>query len=57
MSNIYIKLLFFLKKNPFLKDENGCTPLMFASMKNHPHSVKELLVNGADITRNLHQKN
>ena len=33
------------------EDENSCTPLMFASMGNHPHSVKELLSHGANITR------
>jgi ankyrin repeat protein len=34
-----------------LQDENGCTPLMFAAMKNHPHCVNELLLHGADLTR------
>jgi ankyrin repeat protein len=35
----------------FLQDENGCTPLMFAAMKNQPHCVNELLMQGADFTR------
>ena len=33
------------------EDENSCTPLMFAALGNHPHSVKELLQHGANITR------
>ena len=33
------------------EDENSCTPLMFAAMGNHPHSVKELLLKGANMTR------
>ena len=32
-------------------DENQCTPLMFASMQNHPHCVNELLINGEDFTQ------
>ena len=32
-------------------DENDCTPLMFAAMQNHPHSVNELLSHGADFTK------
>ncbi len=30
-------------------DENSCTPLMFAAMRNHPHAVNELLLHGADV--------
>jgi len=33
------------------EDENGVTPLMFASLSNHSHAVHELLASGADITR------
>ena len=28
----------------------SCTPLMFASMSNHPHVVNELLGSGASLT-------
>ena len=31
-------------------DENSYTPLMFAAMGNHPHTVNELLVNKANFT-------
>lgn len=34
------------------EDENGCTPLMFAALKNHAHCVNELLGHGADFARN-----
>ena len=30
-------------------DENGYTPLMFAAMINHPHTVNELLLNKANF--------
>ena len=29
---------------------SSCTPLMFASMCNHPHVVNELLCSGASLT-------
>ena len=31
-------------------DENSYTPLMFAAMGNHPHTVNELLVHKANFT-------
>ena len=30
-------------------DENSYTPLMFAAMGNHPHTVNELLLNKANF--------
>ena len=31
-------------------DENSYTPLMFAAMGNHPHTVNELLIHKANFT-------
>ena len=36
--------------HPDCLDENSCTPLMFAAMKNQPHCVNELLLHGCDVT-------
>ena len=46
-------IVLLLKNGAYVdaEDENGCTPLIFACMKNHPHCVNELIQNGADLSR------
>ena len=45
-----VRILLNFGAKPDCLDENSCTPLMFAAMGNHPHSVNELLGHGADVT-------